>query len=171
MLSPALETLAKPFFEEADISYDTSADGGALSVLLTSPDCNLQFAVIDYARLGMLSVECWNITRFEAIDSTATQLANDLNRKHPGKFTIDNKGGLDFCFELRVTEHTVPADFGEVFRRTVAIVHENYATIMKARWGAMNHNGTSKRKRQRKDPSKHDKDIAQLIEEALQQED
>jgi hypothetical protein len=169
VLSPALETLVKPFFEENDFSYETSSNGNAISAMFKTPDYNLRFAVSDYTVLGILSVECWDITRFEPRDSTATQLANDLNCKYPGKFTIDNNGSLDYTFELCVTEHTVPADFAVVFQRTAAIVDKSYPTIMKARWAPKPRNGSAKRKRQ--DPSKNDADIARLIEQAFQQDD
>jgi len=169
MLSPALETLVKPFFEENDYSYEINSEGTAISALFNTPDYSLRFGIVDFAALGILTVECWDITRFEPRDSTATQLTNELNRKYPGKFTIDKNGSLDFTFELCVTEHTVPADFAALFQRTAAIVDKNYPMIMRARWGGKPRNGSSKRKRQ--DPSKDDPDIAKLIEEALQQED
>jgi hypothetical protein len=91
------------------------------------------------------------------------------NRKRPGKFSVAKDGGLDYAYEISVTERTTPEDFADAFDRAIHIVDGSYETIMKARWASKPRTGTAKRKQQ--DPSKHDKGIAQLIEEALNQED
>jgi hypothetical protein len=170
MVSETLEHLAIPVFEEANLSYDVHNDGQAITVMMTSSYTTFRFVVIDYAKPGLLIVECWNITRFEPRErAAATQLANELNRNRPGKFSVDKSGALDYAYELSVKERTTPEDFADAFDRAIRVVDGSYETIMKARWSPKPRNGSTRGKRQ--DPSKHEAAVAKLIEEALHQED
>jgi hypothetical protein len=170
MVSETLEQLAIPVFEKADLTHTVHSDGKGITIMMTSPETTFRFEVIDYEKQGLLIVECWNITHFEPRDrATATQLANDLNRNRPGKFSVDKDGALDYAYEVRITERTTQEDFADAFDRALIVVDASYESIMKSRWAPKPRNGASKRKQQ--DPSKHDKGIAQLIEEALSQDD
>jgi hypothetical protein len=170
MLSPELETLVKPVFEEADLSYQVHSDGQAITITMNSRRSSYRFVINYQEKAELLIVACWNITHFALKDmATATQLANSLNRIRPGKFTVDEEGALDYVYEISVTERTTPDDFADVFDRAVNVVEGSFETIMRTRWAPKPRNGGSKRKAQ--DPSKHEKGIAQLIEEALNQDD
>jgi hypothetical protein len=170
MASGTLEHLVIPVFEEADLTYHFHSDGQAITITMNSRRSSYRFVINYQEKAELLIVACWNITRFDLKDmATAIQLANSLNRIRPGKFTIDEEGALDFIYEISVTERTTPDDFADVFDRAVNIVDGSFETIMKTRWTPKPRNGGSKRKHQ--DPSKHDKGIAQLIEEALNQDD
>jgi hypothetical protein len=170
MVSETLEHLVIPVFDEADLSYNAHSDGQAITIMMNSPRSSYRFVINYQEKAELLIVACWNITHFPLKDmAAAIQLANSLNRIRPGKFTVDEAGALDYIFEISVTERTTPEDFAEIFDRAVNIVDASFETIMRTRWAPKPRNGSSKRKHE--DPSKHDKGIAQLIEEALNQGD
>jgi putative sensory transduction regulator len=161
MATKPLDTLAIPVLEDAQFIYEISGDGEALLFILRSPEFTLQWAVIDYPLMGLLSIEAWNVVAFQPADNKALQLCNQFNGKCAGKFGLDDLGHLQYCLDLPYTESTTPSDFEHALVLAVSTVSNNYEVWMRARW-------SPRKRNQRKDPNRRSKTVEELIEEALQ---
>jgi hypothetical protein len=133
-LTDALTRLVIPVLLKEKIKYESNNKGTAIYFIRKEAEFLLQWAVIDYPKMGLLSIEGVNLVSFPTDDPAPNDLASEINRKNAGKFYPDEQGLVDYCLECPYIDEATPGLFAHALKLAFGIVKNKYADWMRLRW-------------------------------------
>jgi hypothetical protein len=133
-LTDALTRLVIPVLLKEKIKYESNKEGSTIFFIRKEAEFILQWRVVDYRKMRLLSIEGLNIVAFPPDDPAPNDLATEINRKNAGKFYPNKQGQIVYCLECLYIDETTPELFEDALELAFQIVVNKYADWMRLRW-------------------------------------
>ena len=135
MATELIERLVIAEFDSNDLTYAVERDDVVRINLPTSHGV-FRVTIIDHeAIVPLIAIAVPYFVRFPGDRrGEAMELLNEINRKIPGVFSIDEDGDVSYSYDWLTGENATPEDFKTALTVALSTYAKSYPEIMAARW-------------------------------------